>query len=94
MACLASKKAHPPITVITTPCPGSWQAMWPTQSWPTLLPRCVTIDPFFARLIHERQALLPVRIGLSLYLSPAFSRGIIEPVRRRIIRPFKKATNN
>ncbi|KAG8221282.1 hypothetical protein J3R82DRAFT_1448 [Butyriboletus roseoflavus] len=34
------------------------------------------------------QALLPVRIGLSLYLSPAFSRGVVEPIRRIIIRPF------
>ncbi|KAK1236435.1 hypothetical protein PQX77_000316 [Marasmius sp. AFHP31] len=35
------------------------------------------------------KALLPARIGLSLYLSPAFSRGIIEPVRRFVVRQFK-----
>ncbi|KAF8548995.1 hypothetical protein OG21DRAFT_1422053 [Imleria badia] len=40
------------------------------------------------------KALLPVRIGLSLYLSPAFSRGIVEPIRRTIIRPFKRNTDS
>ncbi|KAL0578623.1 hypothetical protein V5O48_003366 [Marasmius crinis-equi] len=35
------------------------------------------------------KALLPVRIALSLYLSPAFSRGVVEPVRRSVIRQFK-----
>lgn len=36
------------------------------------------------------QALLPVRIGVSLYLSPAFSRGIVEPFRTNIIRTFRR----
>ncbi|KAG5342628.1 hypothetical protein J132_05910 [Termitomyces sp. J132] len=36
------------------------------------------------------QALLPVRIGLSLYLSPAFSRGVIEPVRKSLIQLFRR----
>ncbi|KAH0829159.1 hypothetical protein J3R83DRAFT_2668 [Lanmaoa asiatica] len=45
-------------------------------------------------LRSECQALLPVRIGLSLYLSPAFSRGIVEPIRRRIIRPFHPNQRN
>ncbi|KAF8141208.1 hypothetical protein EV363DRAFT_1150426 [Boletus edulis] len=40
------------------------------------------------------KALLPVRIGLSLYLSPAFSRGIVEPIRRSIIRPFHQSKRN
>ncbi|KAF9268598.1 hypothetical protein L218DRAFT_954053 [Marasmius fiardii PR-910] len=35
------------------------------------------------------KAFLPVRIGLSLYLSPAFSRGVVEPVRRFIVRQFR-----
>ncbi|KAJ8087965.1 hypothetical protein PM082_013516 [Marasmius tenuissimus] len=35
------------------------------------------------------KALLPARIGLSLYLSPAFSRGVVEPCRRFVIRQFK-----
>ncbi|ESK97327.1 hypothetical protein Moror_17758 [Moniliophthora roreri MCA 2997] len=37
------------------------------------------------------KALLPLRIGLSLYLSPAFSRAVVEPVRRFIVRPFKRS---
>jgi len=36
------------------------------------------------------KALLPVRIGLSLYLSPAFSRGVVEPVRQRVLRIFRR----
>ncbi|KIM82627.1 hypothetical protein PILCRDRAFT_468816 [Piloderma croceum F 1598] len=36
------------------------------------------------------KALLPVRIGISLYLSPAFSRGIVEPIRTNIMRPFRR----
>ncbi|KAG6885390.1 hypothetical protein C0993_002353 [Termitomyces sp. T159_Od127] len=43
-----------------------------------------------ARTDSHQQALLPVRIGLSLYLSPAFSRGVIEPIRRTLIRPFRR----
>jgi hypothetical protein len=27
------------------------------------------------------QALLPIRVGLSLYLSPMFSRAVVEPIR-------------
>ncbi|KAF9012517.1 hypothetical protein BDQ17DRAFT_1232304 [Cyathus striatus] len=37
------------------------------------------------------KALLPVRIGASLYLSPIFSRRIIEPIRKSVIRPFRKS---
>ncbi|KAG8681516.1 hypothetical protein FRC08_015581 [Ceratobasidium sp. 394] len=36
------------------------------------------------------KALLPVRIGLSLWLSPAFSRGVVEPVRAGIVRLYRK----
>ncbi|GLB37719.1 putative hypothetical protein FLILHELTA [Lyophyllum shimeji] len=36
------------------------------------------------------KALLPVRIGLSLYLSPAFSRRIVEPIRRTLMQPFRR----
>ncbi|PFH52131.1 hypothetical protein AMATHDRAFT_140656 [Amanita thiersii Skay4041] len=36
------------------------------------------------------KALLPVRLGVSLYFSPAFSRGVIEPVRKFIMIPFRK----
>ncbi|KAG7091102.1 hypothetical protein E1B28_010157 [Marasmius oreades] len=35
------------------------------------------------------KALLPVRIGLSLYLSPAFSRRVVEPIKRLVVRQFK-----
>ncbi|KAH9949247.1 hypothetical protein B0H21DRAFT_144843 [Amylocystis lapponica] len=35
------------------------------------------------------KALLPVRIGFSLYLSPAFSRRVVEPVRISVLRPFR-----
>ncbi|KZT72445.1 hypothetical protein DAEQUDRAFT_686204 [Daedalea quercina L-15889] len=36
------------------------------------------------------KALLPVRIGLSLYWSPAFSRRVIEPTRAVIVRCFRQ----
>ncbi|CCM02982.1 uncharacterized protein FIBRA_05097 [Fibroporia radiculosa] len=36
------------------------------------------------------KALLPARIGLSLYLSPAFSRGVIEPMRLTTLRAFSR----
>ncbi|KAF9228430.1 hypothetical protein BS17DRAFT_773701 [Gyrodon lividus] len=36
------------------------------------------------------KALIPVRIGLSLYLSPAFSRGVVDPIRLKVIQPFRK----
>ncbi|EMD33188.1 hypothetical protein CERSUDRAFT_160755 [Gelatoporia subvermispora B] len=36
------------------------------------------------------KALLPVRIGLSLYLSPAFSRGVVEPFRLSVLRIFRR----
>ncbi|KAG5651633.1 hypothetical protein H0H81_008010 [Sphagnurus paluster] len=36
------------------------------------------------------KALLPVRVGISLYLSPAFSRTIVEPLRKTLIRPFRR----
>ncbi|KIK94778.1 hypothetical protein PAXRUDRAFT_142157 [Paxillus rubicundulus Ve08.2h10] len=36
------------------------------------------------------KALMPVRIGLSLYLSPAFSRRIVEPIRLKVIQPFRR----
>ena len=35
--------------------------------------------------IGHNKALIPVRIGLSMYLAPAFSRGFVEPVRSRIL---------
>ncbi len=37
------------------------------------------------------KALLPVRVGFSLYLSPAFSRRVIEPIRILISLPFRKS---
>lgn len=36
------------------------------------------------------KALLPVRIGLSLYLSPSFSRCVVDPIRLRVARLFRK----
>ncbi|KAH8108354.1 hypothetical protein DFH11DRAFT_1691533 [Phellopilus nigrolimitatus] len=36
------------------------------------------------------KALLPVRVGLSLYLAPAFSRRVIDPLVRPILRMFRK----
>ncbi|KIK67509.1 hypothetical protein GYMLUDRAFT_156602 [Collybiopsis luxurians FD-317 M1] len=36
------------------------------------------------------KAMLPVRIGLSLYLTPMFSRGIVEPVKKGFINLFRK----
>ncbi|KAF9451517.1 hypothetical protein P691DRAFT_663031 [Macrolepiota fuliginosa MF-IS2] len=36
------------------------------------------------------KALIPLRIGASLYFAPAFSRLVIEPVRRAAMRPFRK----
>ncbi|TCD66673.1 hypothetical protein EIP91_001091 [Steccherinum ochraceum] len=36
------------------------------------------------------KALLPVRVGVSLYFSPAFSRRVVEPVRQLVIRPFRR----
>jgi hypothetical protein len=38
------------------------------------------------------KALIPVRIGLSIYLSPAFSRGVVEPVRKALLYPFRRNT--
>jgi hypothetical protein len=35
------------------------------------------------------KALLPLRIGLSLYLAPGFSRRVVEPLGRTMIRLFK-----
>lgn len=34
------------------------------------------------------KVLLPVRIGLSLYLAPAFSRRVVDPLQRTVLRPF------
>ncbi|PCH35733.1 hypothetical protein WOLCODRAFT_80854 [Wolfiporia cocos MD-104 SS10] len=36
------------------------------------------------------KALLPARIGLSMYFSPAFSRKVIEPIRTAIVRIFSR----
>ncbi|KAF8633387.1 hypothetical protein AX17_004558 [Amanita inopinata Kibby_2008] len=36
------------------------------------------------------KALLPLRLGVSLYLSPAFARRIIEPIRRFVVFPFRR----
>ncbi|KAJ6593485.1 hypothetical protein B0H19DRAFT_1090552 [Mycena capillaripes] len=38
------------------------------------------------------KALLPVRIGAALYLSPAFSRAVIAPTRRGLGRVFRKGS--
>ncbi|KAG6920210.1 hypothetical protein DXG01_004979 [Tephrocybe rancida] len=43
-----------------------------------------------ANAIVAYGALLPVRVGLSLYLSPVFSRRIIEPIRKTLIQPFRR----
>lgn len=36
------------------------------------------------------KVLLPVRIGLSLYLSPSFSRRVLDPIRLRAVKFFRK----
>ncbi|KAJ7496912.1 hypothetical protein FB451DRAFT_1335253 [Mycena latifolia] len=36
------------------------------------------------------KALLPVRVGAALYLSPAFSRAVVDPTRRGFARVFRK----
>ncbi|KAJ7772106.1 hypothetical protein DFH07DRAFT_803732 [Mycena maculata] len=36
------------------------------------------------------KALLPVRIGAALYLSPAFSRAVVDPTRRGVARVFRR----
>ncbi|EAU91664.2 hypothetical protein CC1G_09346 [Coprinopsis cinerea okayama7 len=36
------------------------------------------------------KAMFPLRIGLSLYLSPAFSRGIVEPIRTSVVGLFRR----
>ncbi|EIN06571.1 hypothetical protein PUNSTDRAFT_90226 [Punctularia strigosozonata HHB-11173 SS5] len=36
------------------------------------------------------KALLPVRIGLSLYLTPAFARRIVDPIRSQLMSPFRR----
>ncbi|KAJ7502974.1 hypothetical protein B0H11DRAFT_1987222 [Mycena galericulata] len=38
------------------------------------------------------KALLPVRIGAALYLSPAFSRAVVDPTRRTLGRLFRRGT--
>ncbi|KAJ7188674.1 hypothetical protein C8R46DRAFT_979889 [Mycena filopes] len=38
------------------------------------------------------KALLPVRIGAALYLSPMFSRAVIDPTRRGIVRIFRRGS--
>ncbi|KAF7351145.1 hypothetical protein MSAN_01677000 [Mycena sanguinolenta] len=40
------------------------------------------------------KALLPVRIGASLYLSPMFSRAVIDPTRRAFVGVFRRVLNN
>lgn len=47
----------------------------------------------FKLIFHYSQALLPVRIALSLYLSPAASRGIVEPFRAQIMRVFRSKSS-
>ncbi|CAA7260546.1 unnamed protein product [Cyclocybe aegerita] len=37
------------------------------------------------------KALLPLRLGASIYLSPMFSRGIIEPIRKTILQTFRRS---
>ncbi|TFK49416.1 hypothetical protein OE88DRAFT_1662988 [Heliocybe sulcata] len=37
-----------------------------------------------------RKAIAPIRISLSMYLSPAFSRRLSDPVSRSIIRLFTR----
>lgn len=36
------------------------------------------------------QALLPLRIGLSLYLAPAFARGVVDPLASSVLRTFRR----
>lgn len=36
------------------------------------------------------KALLPLRVGVSIYLSPMFSRQVIEPLRKTLLRPFRR----
>lgn len=42
------------------------------------------------RRSQGQQALFPVRIGLSLYLSPVSSRMVVDPLRRILTRSFKQ----
>ena len=44
-------------------------------------------------LTHVFQALLPVRIGISLYLAPGFARRVINPLQRIVLRPFRRRSN-
>ncbi|KZT21484.1 hypothetical protein NEOLEDRAFT_749223 [Neolentinus lepideus HHB14362 ss-1] len=37
------------------------------------------------------KAIAPIRVPLSMYLSPAFSRRLVDPVSRNIIRPFRRS---
>jgi hypothetical protein len=41
-------------------------------------------------LIRQLQALLPVRIGMSLYLTPWFSRRLVEPIRSNVMRIVRR----
>ncbi|KIK09245.1 hypothetical protein K443DRAFT_671734 [Laccaria amethystina LaAM-08-1] len=36
------------------------------------------------------KAILPLRVGISIYLSPMFSRQVIEPLRKTLQRPFRR----
>jgi len=36
------------------------------------------------------KALLPVRIGLSLYLAPGFSRSVVDPLASTVFRTFRR----
>ncbi|KAH8103596.1 hypothetical protein BXZ70DRAFT_741663 [Cristinia sonorae] len=36
------------------------------------------------------KALMPIRVGVSLYLSPAFSRRVVEPIRQTVLRTFRR----
>ena len=40
--------------------------------------------------LATNQALFPLRIGASIYISPMFSRGVVEPIRKAVLRAFRR----
>lgn len=60
----------------------------------------LTIEPIVVVVVvvvvstrTQLQALLPARIALSLYLSPAFSRRLVDPIARGVASVFRKGKN-
>ncbi|KAF8891787.1 hypothetical protein BD779DRAFT_1513135 [Infundibulicybe gibba] len=38
------------------------------------------------------KALMPARLAVSVYFAPAFSRGVVEPLRRALLRVFRRGS--